>query len=586
MEGEGSSNTTSQSAVYSGLMQLLRPYTGLMLLLLLMTLLSNGMNLFIPQLVARAIDQYHAGHQIHRFWVMGFLFAIAFIFVFTYLQGILQTYLSEKVARDLRNQLAQKISEQSYLYIEKQTPAKLLTHLTSDVDAIKIFISQAVVSILSSVIVVIGAAILLISINGKLALAVLLMIPIISIVFYQMLRRARPLFKKAQEIIDWLNRVITENIIGAALVRVLHAEQTEYNKFFVASGKARSLGIAILRLFAMLIPIISFTSNMAILTVLVLGGHLVIHHHMTLGEFAAFNSYIAMLVFPILLIGFMSNAIARAGASYQRIHQLLTAAIPTSPGILQDKLEGHIAVQQVCLSYGNKPILKNISFTISPHTRTAIIGPTAAGKTQLLYLLAGLIQPDSGKILFDGKMISEWDPTVFYKQIGIVFQDSIIFHMSLWENLAFHPEVTHEDVQLAIETAALKEFIDSLPEGLQTKVSERGNSLSGGQKQRVMLARALALRPRILLLDEFTSRVDWQTEKKIMHNLKLHYPDITLISVTQSIDPIKDYDQIILLMEGELIAVGKHEELLHSCPEYVQIYTSQRSTSQYELQSI
>lgn len=174
---------------------------------------------------------------------------------------------------------------------------------------------------------------------------------------------------------------------------------------------------------------------------------------------------------------------------------------------------------------------------------------------------------------------------MFHNQIGFVFQDSIMFNLSLRENIAFSDTVTDESLAKALQTAELTEFVNSLPKKLDTLVSERGTSLSGGQKQRIMLARALALNPKILLLDDFTARIDRQTERKILKNVLNNYPDLTLISVTQKISPVKNYDQIILLMEGEVVAAGKHKDLLNTCPEYVQIHNSQLSTSHYELQS-
>jgi len=227
--------------------------------------------------------------------------------------------------------------------------------------------------------------------------------------------------------------------------------------------------------------------------------------------------------------------------------------------------------------------LKDVSIRIDAGSQTAIIGPTAAGKSQLLYLLAGLIKPTAGQVLFDGIPLDEIQSESFYKQIGLVFQDSVLFNMSLRENIAFSTIVTDQSLEKAIETAGLMEFINTLPQGLDTIVSERGTSLSGGQKQRIMLARALALNPSILLLDDFTARVDRQTEKKILENVKANYPGLTLVSVTQKIAPVKNFEQVVLLMEGEVIAAGKHNNLKESCPEYVQIYNSQKSTSQYEL---
>jgi ATP-binding cassette subfamily B protein len=281
----------------------------------------------------------------------------------------------------------------------------------------------------------------------------------------------------------------------------------------------------------------------------------------------------------------MSNLIAQAAASYERINAVLRSPETADTGILEKPLEGNIELKNITVLYDGKPALKEVSIRIKSGSRTAIIGPTAAGKSQLLYLLTGLLKPDEGTVEFDGIDIKDYNKELFHREIGFVFQDSVMFNMSLRENIAFSDTVTDESLQKAIFTAGLKEFIESLPNQLDTVVSERGTSLSGGQKQRIMLARALALNPKILLLDDFTARVDPQTEKKILQNVRNNYPDLTLVSVTQKIGPVKDFDQIILLMEGELVAAGQHQTLRATCPEYVQIYESQKSTSHYELQS-
>jgi len=319
------------------------------------------------------------------------------------------------------------------------------------------------------------------------------------------------------------------------------------------------------------------------LVILMLGGHFVITGSMSLGDFAAFNSYLALLIFPILMIGFMSNIIAMASASYARINEVLEAPELIETGTVKATLHGNIELKKVSLSYGDKPILKDISFSIKGGTQVAIIGPTAAGKSQLLNLLTDLVKYDQGTILFDGRDIDSYDKDSFRSQIGFVLQDSVIFNMSLRENIAFSDKVTDESLEKAINTAELRDFVESLPDKLNTIVSERGTSLSGGQKQRIMLARALAINPKIVLLDDFTARVDRETEKKILSNLEMNYPDLTLLSITQNIASIKHFEQIILLMEGEVIATGTHEELMETCTEYVQIENSQRSTSHYEL---
>jgi ATP-binding cassette subfamily B protein len=564
---------------------LLRPYRSLIACLVLFALISNGVNLLLPALISRGIDTYTAGSFDMQGTVMLFLLAIIMIFVFTYAQSIVQTYASERVARDLRTRLSDQISRQSHAFILKTNPSKLLTNLTADVDSIKLFVSQAIVSMVSSAFLIIGASALLLSINWKLGLAIVTIIPVIGITFYLVLRKVKVLFKQSREVIDWLNKVINESILGSEIIRVINSQQLEAYKFVEANARARDISLSILALFAWLIPLIIFVANLAGLTILVLGGHFVIGGNMSLGEFAAFNSYLAILIFPILVIGFMSNVIAQATASYGRIEAVLNSVEEPEQGTISGNMQGMIEMQDINLHFGQKPVLKNINFQLAAGSRTAIIGPTAAGKSQLLYLLTGLIKADSGRILFDDHDLFSYRQEEFYRQVGFVFQDSIIFNMSLRENIAFSDIVTDESLQLAIATAELQDFIEALPQKLNTIVSERGSSLSGGQKQRIMLARALAINPRILLLDDFTARVDAITEKKILDNIAGNYPGLTLLSVTQKVAAVENYDKVIVMMQGEIIAQGTHQELLKSSPEYVQIHTSQQSTSNYELQS-
>ena len=567
----------------ANIFSLLKPYSALVILLIIMALLGSGVNMLIPKIIAHGIDAFSSGHFNTGSVVIQFLSAATAIFIFTFAQNIIQTYSSERVARDLRKQLSEKISNQSYSFVLETNPSKLLTNLTSDIDSIKMFVSQAFVTIISSVFVIIGTSVLLILINWKLALAVISIVPIIGATFFIVLRKVRLLFKRSRENIDSLNKTINESIIGSALIRVLNSQQPESIKFLETNKVSLNLGLSILRLFATLIPVIMFVSNLAVVIILALGGHFVVIGSMSLGNFAAFNSYIALLIFPILMIGFMSNIIASATASFKRIQDVLEASESPGTGTITSNIKGDISLKNVSLFYGDKPVLKNISFSVKAGSKTAIIGPTAAGKSQLLYLFTNLISPTSGSIEFDGISMDRYTKEIFHSQIGFVFQDSVIFNMSLRENIAFNDKVTNESLEKAIETAGLTDFIESLPQKLDTIVSERGTSLSGGQKQRIMLARALAINPRILLLDDFTSRVDRKTENTILCNLENNYPGLTLISVTQKISPVRHFEQIILLMEGEVIATGRHKELLESSPEYVQIYSSQRSTHHYEL---
>jgi len=562
---------------------LLKPYKLYVVLLVVLTMVANGLNLFVPKIIAGGIDAFTNGHFVVSAFILEFSLIAGGIFVFTYVQNLVQTYASERVARDLRMKLAAKISEQDYATVQRITPAKLLTNLTSDIDAIKNFVALSIASIISSVFLLIGATILLLLIDWKLALVVLCVVPVVGGTFFIIFGRVRKLFKRSQEAIDWLNKVINESIIGSALIRLLNSHQVEYDKFIAANTEAKDIGFSILRLFASMIPIINFAANAATLAILSLGGHFVITGRMSLGDFTAFNTYLGILIFPIMVLGFMSNVIAQASASYGRINEILEKKTRPPSGTMTAEPGGDILLKDVSVKYGEKFALKDVSFSVKAGTKTAIIGPTAAGKTQLLYLLTGLIEPSNGTVSYADRPLAAYDPVSLHQRIAFVFQDSILFNLTLRENIGFSDTVKDEGLKKAIATAELSDFIEALPDKLDTVVSERGTSLSGGQKQRIMLARALALDPSVLLLDDFTARVDLSTEQRILANVQKNYPGLTLISVTQKIESIERYDQIVLLMEGELLARGTHDELMTSCPEYVQIAESQRSTSTYEL---
>ncbi|MGZ3313485.1 MAG: ABC transporter ATP-binding protein [Caulobacteraceae bacterium] len=564
------------------LFPLLKPYTGQMLLLTLLTVAGSAVGLLVPLVVARGIDAFNAG-RLDLGAEMVTLTAITVgVFVLGNLQNVVQTIASERVARDLRTRLADKVSQQTYAQIEAQTPAKLLTNFTSDIDAIKMFVAQAAPALISSAFVIVAASGILLWLNWKLALAVLPVFPLMALSFFMLMTRVRKLFGEIQGIVDLMNRVLNENIVGAALIRLVNTAVREFDRFSDAADQARAVGLKILSQFAAMMPIFSFLANIATITILTLGGWFVISGQMTIGQFTAFNAFLPILIFPIFIIGFTSNAIGQAQASYFRIGMVLNAPPPPPRGDVQAVLTGAIEVRGLTLDYGERKVLKGVSFTVAPGSRTAIVGPTAAGKSQLLYMMTGLLQPTSGEVLYDGRPIRDYRADAFHAQIGLVFQDSSLFNLTLRENIAFNANVEDSDLAKAIETAELHHFIAGLSQGLDTVVSERGLSLSGGQKQRIMLARALALDPKVLFLDDFTARVDVATEGKILANVRRNYPDLTLVSITQKIAPIEDFDQIVLLMEGEVLADGTHAQLAASSPEYGQIIRSQQSTDAYE----
>src|SRR3990170_1196603 len=334
------------------LLGLLRPYRSLVSILALLTVLGNALNLAVPTIVSRAIDAYTQGQLVLGPVVVELSVVALGIFVFLYLQNLAQTVASERVAKDLRTRLVDKMSRQDHAFIQQATPATLL----------------------------------LLAINWTLGLAVLTVLPIIGVTFHIVLGRVRTLFIKGRETMDWLNNVINESILGSALIRLVNAQHHEHEKFLAASGASRDISLSILRLFAALIPVITFSVNLATLMILTMGGRFVIRGSMSLGDFSAFNGYLSILIFPVILIGFMSNVIVQAGASYVRLSMVLDAPDKKESGTLIADVRGDIAVRHVDVTLAGKSILRDVSFEAKAGTRTAFIGPTAAGKTQLLYL--------------------------------------------------------------------------------------------------------------------------------------------------------------------------------------------------------
>lgn len=567
----------------AGLAALLAPHLGLVISLVALGVIGSGLNLVIPRLISYAIDHALRNGRVLRLVSMQCLVIAVLSCAVTYVQTVLQMYASERTARDLRSRLARTISIQSPSFIETISVAKLLTHFTADVDAVKIFISTAIPNLTSSLLLVGGASALLLVTSWRLALAILGIIPLLALTFYVALRNVRHLYAKGQEALDQLTQSITESILGAMLIRVLNARQLLCERFLAINGNTRDVGLAITRLIAAAIPIVIFAVSTANVVILALGGRFVIRGSLSLGEFTAFASYLAMLVSPIMTIGFTTSAIAKAKAAFQRLNEVLAAPLPCEAGHLNRELRGDIRADHVSVSFGETLVLHDISFLVRAGTRTAIVGPAGAGKSHLLHVLIGMLRPASGTILYDEHCIEEYQRHALHRQLGIVPQDSIIYNLSLRENIAFGSCVSEADLEKAVSAAELEDFVAQLPDGLDTVVSERGATLSGGQKQRVALARALALNPKILLLDDFAARVDRATEAAIARNIGDRYPGMTILSVTQRIASVEQYDQIVLLMEGRLLATGTHDELRRTSPEYVQLCNSQASISYREV---
>ncbi len=571
------------------MISVIKRYWGWILSIFVFSVATNGLSLLFPKKVGVFVDAYKSGTFSAHDTILSLVWLSVVILLTAFIQFIISTYASEKIGREYRQKIISALQGQSLRYVRETTAARLITTLTSDVDAVKNLVASGIVSILTAIVTLIGAVIFLLSINWKLALITLSVIPVLMFVFSMIMGKAGKLFGMSQINLDRINKTINESIISAPLIRVLNARNAESKKFEEVNKASTDIARGIVRVFASLIPIVVILSNVAILLVLWFGGKQVIGGTLSIGQMSAFFSYTSVFIYPFFILSFASTFISRANVSLKRIQEVLEAkgSVAVEGGNHQAQLKGGIVFDNVTLSYSDKIILKDISFEIKPGTKTAIVGPTGAGKTELFYLVAGLTDPTMGKVLVDGVPTSDWNQSSLLSQIGLVFQDSVIFNTTLRENVVLNDEkrkvhtkdVKNEDqLTKALNTSELEDLVASLPQGIETIISERGTTLSGGQKQRVMLARALSSEPSLLLLDDFTARVDIATEGKIIDKLNKNYKNLTLVSITQKIEPIKKYDHIIVLMEGELIAQGSHDQLMKCSIEYQQIYASQQTT--------
>ncbi len=548
--------------------------------LIILTFLTNSLNIFLPLMIASHIDRNDTNY-------VTLSIVIVSIFFFGGIQTYYSSKLTEQYARDTRTNIINKLARLKFSQLSEYNSATLYTNFTSDVDSTKQLISTGIINTLSALILLIGSLIMLFRIDWQLALMAMATLPVIGFAFGSIFSKVSKFFKLAQENLVKINKIINESIVASPLVRVLNSQAWEEKKFSIANTTAQNIGENILNAFATLLPIVNVISNMTVLVIIWLGGTKYMDGKLTVGEISAFLNYYNLLITPIFLLGFVGNIISRSQISQKRIDEFLNLPERSETASKSKKdIVGKIEFIDVCLSFGDRQVLQNISFVIEAGTKNALVGPVAAGKSQIMYLLAGLIEPTSGKILIDGVSIQLIDRNLLRKYMGIVFQDNLLFNGSIKQNIVFDGDFSDIDMQKAIQTAQLNEFMNSLPNTLETIVSERGSNLSGGQKQRIMLARSLVLNPKILLLDDFTARVDIKTEQQILSEITKNYPSLTLFSITQKITSVVDYDQIILVMEGEILGSGNHKNLLSTSSEYRQIWESQQTIHEINTETI
>ena len=553
-------------------------------------LLSSAASLATPQLIAYAIDDGIAPRSLNVILLaVGGLVAAALLRgLFQFLQGYLAERASQGVAYDLRNDLFAKIERLGFSYYDRVETGQLVTRLTSDVEQIRTFTGSGVVQLAAAAVMLTGTTTLLISLDWRLALVALAIVPVIFVLLLRFVRRIGPLFRGVQQTLGRLNSVLQEGLAGIRVIRTFAREDYESARYRSVNDELLEKNLTTVRTFSNNFPFVFLLANLGTLAIILFGGLQVIGGRLSIGELVAFNTYLGFLLFPILTIGFLAAGISRAGASSQRVFEVLDAPLEVrdaSNAVPLPPISCHVEFDAVSFRYpgDEREILRDVSFTAEPGQTVAILGTTGSGKSTLVNLLPRFYDVTGGSVRLDGHDVRDVTLASLRSQIGIVMQSSLLFSGSVRDNIVYgRPEATQEEVEAAAHAARADEFISALPQGYDTVVGERGVGLSGGQRQRIAIARALLIDPRLLILDDSTSAVDTETEAAIQESLDqlMRESYRTVFVIAQRVSTVRDANLILVLDEGGIAARGTHEELLRDSELYNEILGSQILTGE------
>ena len=562
--------------------QYLRPYWKLEAGIYGLMILINLINILVPQLIRWAIDGgiYGGDLQLLAQAVGGLLLLTLVKGVMTYFQGAWTESASQSVAYDLRNELLRKLASLSFSFHDRTEAGQILTRAMQDVERIRFLTGRAILRIVEGVVLILFTAVVLLRMNTTLAVLIILTLPLLLHRAYIFGKQFRPLSLEIQNQLGVLTTQLEQNLRGARIVKAFSQEQEETNRFIEENEKWFELSAKSTKVEAINAPMLDMIANFGTVFIIWYGGWLVTQDQLTLGELVAFTTYLAMLVRPIQLMGRIIPMLAIAASAGERLFGILDT--PVEVADLHDatplpRLNGRVQFQNVSFAYGNKQaVLKAINFTVEAGQIVALMGATGSGKSTLINLVARFYDPTAGQVLIDGHDTQQHTIYSLRSQLGFVMQDTILFATTIRENITFgRPEATEADIIQAARDAQAHDFIMAMPDGYDTPVGERGVTLSGGQKQRLAIARALITDPRILILDDATASVDTNTERLIQKALDRLMEGRTTFVIAHRLSTVQRADQIILLENGGISALGTHKSLLTSSSLYRQVYELQ-----------
>lgn len=569
----------------------LKKYRGLMILGIILTTFIAALSIVNPYISGSIVDEVV---QKENYALLPKL--LAFLLLATLLTGILRfTYqvvfetASQGMLYDMRGKVYRKLLEEDFAFYNKKRTGDLMSRQTGDMDAIRHFVAYVIYAVYQNILLFIFALCMIFTVNAKLALCMMVVLPFTAYTTYRQSKEVRPAFQRNRECFSSLNAFVQENVSGNRVVKAFAKEDYEIEKFEKENDKFRDAQINASKIWMQYIPIFEILSYSLTLILMLYGGYLAIQGEITLGDLVRVNGYLWMLNTPLRMAGWWVNDIQNFVTSVEKIYATYSeepkVAQPRTGGI-HKKIMGNVEFKNVSYSADDEDIVKDISFKAAAGQTVGIIGSTGAGKSTLMNLLCRFYDATSGEVLVDGRDVRTLDLYNLRDNIGMAMQDVFLFSDTVEGNIAYgRPNCSFEEVKHAAIMADANHFISAMPEGYDTIVGERGVGLSGGQKQRISLARALLKDPAILILDDTTSAVDMETESYIQKQLKNLQKSCTIFIIAYRISSIKDADLILVMDNGHIIEQGTHEELVAASGYYAKAFRNQYGEIPYDLLS-
>ncbi|WP_010093561.1 ABC transporter ATP-binding protein [Ornithinibacillus scapharcae] len=560
----------------------MKPYKLGAIIAFLLMLVELAVELLLPFFLGKMIDDGVQNGDLNNIVMWGsIMIGLAFL---SFISGIINSFYASHVswgfAHDIRERLFRKIQEFSFANLNRFPASRLMTLFTNDVRQIQNTIFMGLRIMMKAPLIALGGVIMAFVVNPRLAIIFLITVPLLIGFLLWVLKKASNMFDRVQKSIDNVNRVMQENLAGMRLIKAFFRRDFEGERFTDANTNLRDNTRFTFRFIEASMPILLFVMNLSIIAILWFGNSQVIAGTTEVGDIVAIVNYAMRVAMAISMFSFIIMAVSRTKASAERISEVLVEEIDLLDSEDADSeqlvIQGKVEFKNVSFYYptAKEPVLQNLTFTVNPGEKLAIIGATGAGKTSLFQLIPRLYDVTDGEILMDDKPITSYKLETLRKAIGYVPQSPLLFSGPIVENISWGKEhATEEEIIQAAKNAQIHDTIMDLPYQYQTHVGQKGVNLSGGQKQRISIARALIRKPKILMLDDSTSALDLATEARLLDAIQ---DDLnTLLIITQKVSTAMNADRILLLDEGKILTIGTHEELLQQSNLYQKIVESQ-----------